>query len=143
MGCLNTALGLALMFFFYNILNFGYWGSSAPSYVIGSVFSYFMNKHYTFSYKKKDKMSMVRFVIVQIVSYSIAYLIARPLTFALLSGLAESMGIEVRVVEQVAMVVGMGFFVVLGYCGQRFFAFRGKQDEGEEESSDGMEGESE
>jgi len=123
-GCINTVLGLALMFFFYNVLNLGYWGSSAPTYVFGAVFSFFMNRSYTFSYKKKDKMSIVRFIIVQVVSYSVAYLIARPLTFALLSGLAETMNIEMRIIEQIAMVVGMGLFVVLGYLGQRYFAFR-------------------
>ena len=125
-GVLNTVLGLVLMFFLYNVLNLGYWGSSAPVYVIGSVFSYIMNKKFTFSYKKRDFKSVIRFAIVQVVSYVVAYLIARPLTFALLRDFAESMNIEMRFVEQFAMVVAMGFFVVLGYCGQRFYAFRGE-----------------
>ena len=128
-GCINTALGLVLMFFLYNVLNFGYWGSSAPSYVIGSIFSYIVNKRYTFSYKKRDKMSMVRFVVVQVLSYFIAYMIARPLTFTMLSLLHDSLGIELRFIEQIAMLVGMGFFMVFGYMGQRFFVFRSKKDD--------------
>jgi len=128
-GCINTALGLVLMFFLYNVLNFGYWGSSAPSYVIGSIFSYIVNKRYTFSYKKRDKMSMVRFVVVQVLSYFIAYMIARPLTFTMLSFLHDSLGIELRFIEQIAMLVGMGFFMVFGYMGQRFFVFRSKKDD--------------
>jgi len=131
-GCMNTILGLALIYLFYNIFHFGYWGSTAPAYVIASVFSYVMNKVYTFSYKKKDKMSMLRFVIVQVLAYVIAYLIARPLTFTVLECFRESTNLDIRIVEQIAIVVGMGFFVVLGYLGQRFFVFRQKQTDNED-----------
>jgi len=126
-GGINTVIGLVLMFLLYNIFNLGYWGSSAPVYLFGSVFSYLMNKKYTFAYKKRDFKSVIRFAIVQVVSYVVAYLIARPLTFALLRDFADSMNIELRFVEQFAMVVAMGFFMVLGYCGQRFYAFRGER----------------
>jgi len=130
-GSINTVLGIALMFIFYNAFHFGYWGSTALSYVIGSVFSYVMNKNYTFSYKKKDKMSILRFVIVQVAAYSIAYLVARPLVIFIFGTFDNSLGLEMRHIEQLAMLVGMGFFVVLGYLGQRFFAFRdGVQDRG-------------
>jgi len=124
---MNTVLGLALIYLFYNIFHFGYWGSTAPAYLIASVFSYFMNRFYTFSYKEKDKMSMLRFVIVQVIAYVIAYLIARPLTFAVLERFRETINISERVAEQIAILIGMGFFVVLGYTGQRFFVFRKKQ----------------
>ena len=117
-------LGIALMFTLYNVFNFGYWGSTALSYSIGSVFSYVMNKNYTFSYKKKDKMSMLRFVVVQVVAYSIAYLVARPLVVFVFGYFDAFLSLEMRYIEQLAMLVGMCFFVVLGYLGQRFFAFR-------------------
>ena len=130
-GSINTVLGLVLMFLFYNVFGFGYWGSSAPVYVIGSVFSYFANKRYTFSNKDRDVMSMVRFAVVQIVAYFIAYMVARPLTLAVFAWLGESFGFLsflAPFVEQIAMIVGMGFFMVLNYCGQRFFVFRYRGD---------------
>jgi len=117
-------IGLILMFLLYNLLGFGYWGSSAPVYVVGSVFSYLMNKNYTFSYKKKDHMSMVRFAVVQVLSYILAYMIARPLTYFILKNLILTANLNVRIIEQLAILVGMGFFIIFGYTGQRFFVFR-------------------
>ena len=127
-GSINTVIGLLLMFTLYNVFNLGYWGSTAISYTVGSVFSYIMNKNYTFSYKKKDKMSMLRFVIVQVVAYSIAYLVARPLVVFIFDYFNDYVSLEMRYIEQLAMLVGMGIFVVLGYSGQRFFAFKQKEE---------------
>ena len=128
-GAVNTVIGMALMFTFYNVFNFGYWGSTAIAYVVGSVFSFIMNKNYTFSYKKNDKMSILKFVAVQVVAYSIAYLIARPLVVFIFNYFDDYLSLEMHYVEQLAMLVGMGIFVVLGYLGQRFFAFRKKESD--------------
>ena len=127
-GGINTAIGMVLIFFFYNVLHLGYWGSSSIAYVIGTVISYILNKNFTFSYKKKDHMSIVRFIIVQVVSYSIAYLAARPLVVHIFGLFDNSLGLEPHHIEQIAILVGMGFFMVLGYLGQRFFAFRVKAE---------------
>ena len=47
-GVFNTLLGFVLIMVFYNIWHWNYWVSSATSYVIGSIFSYFANKKLTF-----------------------------------------------------------------------------------------------
>ena len=73
-------------------------------------------------------MSALRFVAVQVVAYSIAYLVARPLTVFVFGYFDDFLSLEMRYIEQFAMLVGMGFFVVLGYLGQRFFAFRQKEE---------------
>jgi hypothetical protein len=71
---------------------------------------------------------MLRFAAVQVAAYSIAYLAARPLTFFVFGYFDDLLSLEMRYIEQFAMLVGMGFFVVLGYLGQRFFAFRERED---------------
>ena len=47
-GVLNTLIGTGVMFFAYNALHLGYWISSALNYIVGSIFSYFANKYFTF-----------------------------------------------------------------------------------------------
>ena len=53
-GVLNTAVGFGVMFALYNLAglhtwgDLGYWLSSAANYIVGSVVSYFLNKHFTF-----------------------------------------------------------------------------------------------
>ena len=121
-GIVNTLVGTAVMFGCYNLLHFSYWVSSAANYVVGSVVSYFLNKNFTFRNKSKDPMVLVRFVVNITVCYLLAYGIAKPLVRRILSGSS------VRIQENGAMLVGMCLFVGLNYLGQRFFAFREKEE---------------
>ena len=117
-GVINTVFGTAIMFVLYNALGLSYWLSSASNYFFGSILSYFLNKYYTFQYKKRSWRVAARFVVNISACYLIAYGIAKPLIAALMSGFS------VTVQENAAMLCGMGLFVVLNYLGQRFFAFR-------------------
>ena len=42
-GVVNTFIGTAVMFSFYNCFHFNYWISSAANYIVGSIVSYFLN----------------------------------------------------------------------------------------------------
>lgn len=117
-GMVNTLVGTAVMFSFYNVFCFSYWVSSAANYIVGSILSYFLNKYYTFENRERNWKIIMRFIINISVCYLLAYGIAKPLTARLLS----SMPLKVK--ENGAMLVGMGLFVVLNYTGQRYFAFR-------------------
>ena len=117
-GVVNTLFGTAIMFGFYNFLHLSYWVSSAANYFFGSILSYFLNKHFTFQNKEKGAGTLVRFVLEISVCYLIAYGAARPLARLILSGASQ------KVRDNVAMLVGMGLFVILNYIGQRFFAFK-------------------
>lgn len=122
-GCINTLFGAAIMFVFYNCFHLSYWLSSASNYFFGSILSYFLNKYYTFKYKERNWGVIGRFVLNIAVCYLIAYGIAKPLARHLLGGLSVSLQ------ENIAMVVGMVLFTLLNYFGQRFFAFRKKEQE--------------
>ena len=106
-GIINTIFGTAIMFVFYNVFGLSYWLSSASNYFFGSILSYFLNKYFTFQYKKRDWKVVVRFVVNISACYLIAYGVAKPLISAIMSGFAVS------IQENVAMVCGMGLFVVL------------------------------
>lgn len=117
-GCINTIVGTSVMFLSYNLLGFGYWLSSALNYIVGSIVSYILNKNYTFQNKDKSIKTVIKFIINITLCYVIAYGIAKPLVINILSG--QSQAIQ----ENIAMIVGMGLFVILNYFGQRFFAFK-------------------
>lgn len=117
-GVLNTLVGNGLMFLLYNLAGFGYWPSSAIGYVLASVMSYFLNKHFTFKMKDTGWRTAVRFALNIAVCYLLAYGFAKPLAMAALSGQSEN------VRENAAMLFGMCLFTGLNYLGQRFFAFR-------------------
>lgn len=117
-GAVNTLFGTAIMFVFYNVFGLSYWISSASNYFFGSILSYFLNKYFTFRYKKRSWKVVGRFVLNISACYLIAYGAAKPLVRSLLSGAGAA------VQENVAMLCGMGLFIVLNYLGQRFFIFK-------------------
>ena len=116
-GVVNTAVGYGIMFGLYNLAglhtwgDLGYWISSAANYVVGSVVSFFLNKHFTF-----------RFAVNIAVCWALAYGLAKPATVWLLSGTVWSSQLQ----GNLSMLAGSGLFVLLNYFGQRFFAFRSR-----------------
>ena len=119
-GIINTVVGTAVMFIAYNVFHLSYWVSSAANYVVGSVCSYCLNKYFTFQNKEKSPIILLKFVVNITVCYLIAYGGAKKLILLLLSGFSKQWQ------DNVAMVCGMGLFVILNYFGQRFFAFKKK-----------------
>ena len=124
-GIVNTIVGLTVMFSCYNILHLGYWLSSAADYVLASIVSYFLNKHFTFGYHEKGWWSLARFVLNIAVCYFIAFSLARPIVRFCLSHIGWEM--EVSMLENISMLIGSDLFVVINYLGQRFFAFKKRE----------------
>ena len=120
-GVINTLVGSAVMFLLYNGFRTGYWIASACNYIIGSIVSYFLNKHFTFRSKEKSLREVITFAVNIVICYVLAYGIAKPLCLYLLSGAAAS------VRDNISMLVGMCLFTAFNYCGQRFFAFKNKE----------------
>ena len=91
-GLVNTAVGYGVMFGLYNLAGLhtwgdtGYWISSAANYVVGSVVSFFLNKHFTFRNQEKGVKVVLRFVLNIAVCWALAYGIAKPVTVWLLAG---------------------------------------------------------
>lgn len=119
-GILNTLIGLAAMLIAYNIFHLGYWISSACDYIIGSIFSYFANKYFTFRAEKKSGKEILRFAANIIVCYFLAYGVAQPFMELVLGNIELS----VSLFEQLSMMLGMCIFVVVNYFGQKYFVFR-------------------
>ena len=117
-GVLNTLVGNGLMFLLYNLGHWGYWPSTAISYSLASVMSYFLNRYFTFKYQGGGWKVVFRFSLNIAVCYFLAYGVAQKLMSAILSGVGDSLR------DNIAMLTGMCLFVGLNYLGQRFFAFR-------------------
>ena len=118
-GVVNTLFGTAIMLVLYNLFGFSYWVSSFCDYFFGSILSFFLNKHFTFHYQHSDLRSILKFAANIVVCYLLAYSIALPLTrYAL-----ENMHLSKAIVENIAMLVGTGLFMLINYAGQKLFVF--------------------
>lgn len=133
-GVINTLMGWGIMAVLYNAAHINYWLSSGISYFIGSVFSYHANSKVTFKVENKDKGLPWRFAINIIICYLIAFSLAKPLVERILSlqavaavveRIAYALAVEnIVIVDNVAMIFGMGFFIILNFFGQKLFVFR-------------------
>lgn len=121
-GVVNTLVGAGIMFLLYNLAGCSYWLSSAANYVVGGVVSYFLNKYYTFKNTERSWRQVLRFALNVAVCWLLAYGIAKPLALRLLAGFDE------KLQTNAAMMAGLCLYTALNYFGQRFFAFRTKED---------------
>lgn len=117
-GILNTLVGTIIMFIAYNLIGLNYWLSSASNYFFGSILSYFLNKYYTFRNKDKSIGELARFIINICVCYFLAYGIAKPMVIILLKNYNH------KTIDNIAMVIGMGLFIIINYFGQKYFVFK-------------------
>ena len=117
-GILNTGTGAAIMFLLYNAAGFGYWLSSAVSYIAGSVLSFFLNKYFTFKVTHWSFKMIAAYIITIAISWFLAYKIARTAVVALLEAHPQKMR------DNIALLTGMCLFTGLNYLGQRFLVFR-------------------
>lgn len=125
-GVINTLMGWGIMALLYNLIHMNYWLSSGISYFIGSVFSYHANAKLTFKVEERDKWLPWRFALNIIVCYLVSFSVAKPLVSGLieLTGLARGGGLSQALFENIAMIFGMGIFIVMNFFGQKLFVFR-------------------
>lgn len=121
-GVVNTLVGAGIMFLLYNLAGCSYWLSSAANYIVGGVVSYFLNKYYTFKNTERSWKQVLRFALNVAVCWLLAYGIAKPLALRRLAGFDE------KLQTNAAMLAGLCLYTALNYLGQRFFAFRAKED---------------
>lgn len=121
-GVANTLVGNGLSFLLLNLTPAGYWVSSAISYTLASVMSYFLNKHFTFRNTESGWRPAVRFAVNIAVCWVMAYGIARPVAAWMLTAAPDTLR------DNVAMAVGMVLFVGLNYLGQRLLVFGGRTE---------------
>ena len=121
-GVVNTLVGAGIMFLLYNLAGCSYWLISAANYIVGGVVSYFLNKYYTFKNTERSWKQVLRFALNVAVCWLLAYGIAKPLALRLLAGFDE------KLQTNAAMLAGLCLYTALNYLGQRFFAFRAKED---------------
>ncbi|MCL2877177.1 MAG: GtrA family protein [Acidobacteria bacterium] len=119
-GALNTLLGAGIMFGLYNLAGLGYWSSSAVSYITASIFSFFMNRSFTFGDKSSPGLPALKFTANIVVCYLLSFSLAKPLILLLLN----SMNLSQNTTDNIAMLAGMIMFTGFNYIGQRYFVFR-------------------
>lgn len=122
-GVINTIVGLSIMYFCYNLLDFTYWSATFIGNAIGAVVSFFLNKNFTFQSKVALLPSMIRFIAVILFCYFVSYKLGLEITEWALTML----GYSNELTEQLAILFGSGLYTIMNYFGQRLFVFKQKK----------------
>jgi len=69
-GIFNTAIGLTVIYFFFNVLSFNYIVANIIGYACGLVNSFVWNKNWTFKSSQHYSKEIVPFLIVFGISYA-------------------------------------------------------------------------
>lgn len=117
-GVINTAIGTSVMFGLYNIFKCNYWVASGANYIVGSFVSYILNKYFTFKNSDSNKRTVIKFILNIGICYIISYGLAKPIIVLILNGTSQSIR------DNISMFLGMIFFTMFNYLGQRYFTFR-------------------
>lgn len=110
-GISNTLIGMGVIFVAWHFLRWSDLAANITGYAIGFVWSYTLNRIWTFGHRGSAARSFGRFLLVCAMAYAV--------NLAVLFTLRPLMG-EVSFIPHIA---GMGAYTVVGYLGSRFFAF--------------------
>lgn len=111
-GISNTLIGMSIIYFAWRFLHLGDLFSNMLGYAVGFVWSYAMNRWWTFQHSGPVSQSLARFVLVCACAYCANLLV--------LFALRHEMG-QASFLPHVA---GMVVYTIMGYLGSRFFAFK-------------------
>jgi len=121
-GLINTAVGLSIMYVCLLLFHFSYWNSTFIGNLVGAVVSYMLNKNITFQSNARFVGSSIRFVIVILASYFIAY----KLGLVLVEEAVGKSPLLAGYIEVIAVLFGSGMYTVLNYFGQKYLVFSPK-----------------
>lgn len=113
-GLVNTLIGLGVTLLLYHGFRTGYWFATALGNGCGIVVSYLLNRRFTFSAKTSLKNDWLRFLLVVLLSYLIAY----RLSLYVIDFFLPSFG------GTGAILVGMILYTVLNFIGQNYWVFK-------------------
>ena len=123
------SVGTGVMFLLYNLHLGGDWASSDSNYLIGRTLGYILKRRYTFHSTGRQLTDLLKYILHMLVCYFIAYTVAPKLC----AGLIEQLGLHAA--GNVALTVGMVFFTILNYFGQRYLVFRGSRKNAKDEEA--------
>lgn len=116
-GVLNTIIGASIMFVAYNFLKLNYWVSTSLNYIVAGTFSFFANKKFTFKSEGKTFQKIIFFILTLIICYFVAFNLSKKMIAFIDIN-------DIKLKENISMVVGMVIYTVLNFILQKQIVFR-------------------
>ena len=122
-GISNTLLTMGLEFLLNNAFGLPYWWTTSIPFAITSVTSFVFNRKFSFKSKGDLWTDMIKFYLLFIACYLIAFYVAKPISMQILSNTNTAE----KAVNNISIIVGQCVFTPLNYFGQRFWVYKKKK----------------
>lgn len=122
-GGSNTLIGWVLSYLLPRYLKMGFWMTSAVGMAVGGVYSYLLNKKFTFkAADESHAKTLPKFILNMILCYAISYGGAKYLFDIFFD--AFSFGLAENLIVTLKLIGANLVYIVVNYIGQKFFAFK-------------------
>jgi putative flippase GtrA len=120
-GLLNTIVGMGLMLFLKNGLEWPFWYATFTGNTVGAIVSFLMNRTFTFKSKVPILVGLPRFTAVVLFCYIFSFSISR-----LITGSMDSFSIGQFYIDSdnIAILLGSIIYTFSNYAGQKSFVFK-------------------
>lgn len=122
-GVINTLIGYGIILIGLNIVHLGYNSATAVGYTIGLICSFFLNRKFTFRNQQAISQTWWRFLLVVLIAYGIAWWGGRT-GAQLLLATTHHTAVSQQQFDNLAALINLGIYTVIGFLGNNFFAFR-------------------
>lgn len=123
-GLGNTLFGIVCIYIYFDIIGLGYWASTALAYGIGGILSFFLNRNLTFNSKGIITRQIMKFFVNMLICYLTGYGLARVFVKYIVCPLVPILRSEE---DRIAIMCGMGLYILFNYIGQKFWCFNDKR----------------
>ncbi|MFE8699422.1 GtrA family protein [Cytobacillus sp. FJAT-54145] len=120
-GVINTCVGLSAIFLFMNVIHWNYWTSTLLGNGVGAIVSFLLNRGITFNSKISYLEGGIRFFMVVLSSYFVAYKCSEYAAKIIFSSIYLSDFISEK---ELAVLLGTGLYTILNYFGQKYVVFK-------------------
>lgn len=136
-GLLNTLAGISTAYLCLNIISLSYFVSTAMAYIVGIIVSFSLNKTFTFKDdSEKNGLLFIKFVLTMLPSYIFSYAagwwvskyffsLPQYKDFCLKLFTADCIPHD-KVVDNFAVLISMGLYLILGFVVNKFLVFNAK-----------------
>ncbi len=127
-GLCSTAINWGITFLLNNAFHLGYWVTSVIAFLSSAVFTFLMNKKYTFKNNDDWKKILPRYACEVLICFLLAYGALKPVFDFILSKLTV-LDLGEDGVDTLKGILANCCYIAFNYIGQKFFVFRKDKEE--------------
>jgi len=130
-GLTNTAIGWIETYIYNNFFHWGYWVTSIVVFVIGLIFTFVLNRKYTFQSDAPLKELLPKYLLEVFICFVTAYGLGKVILDWFFSSVWK-LNLSVDMLDTVKGILANCAYIALNYIGQKFFVFRKKNTDNRE-----------